>query len=135
MKYKRIGHYKYELTEVFQLDTGIRVDRAYAAPLGGTLATDWFVVLASNGNLLLNVGYAWDGASGPALDTSSIMRASLVHDGFYQLMRESGLDPSYRKPADKLLRSMCREDGMTWVLAWGVYWGVRIGGRGAASGN
>ena len=135
MKYKRIGHYKYQLTEQFSIDTDIRPAGAYQAPPGIMVSTEFYVVLAANGNLLLNKGYAWDGASGPARDTQSIMRGALVHDGFYQLMRDAGLPLSYRKPVDKLLRRMCREDGMPWLRAWWVYWAVRIFGKEAASGS
>ena len=129
MKYKRIGHYKYELLEEFSVKTGIGHHRWNYAPSGNC----WFVALSPEGRILFQKGYAWDGASG-AVDTGSIMRASLVHDGFYQLMREGGLDLSYRKPADKLLRKMCREDGMVWGRRWWVYWAVRIFGKEAASG-
>ena len=130
MKYRRIGNYKYELTERFQVVTDIRPDRAYFAPN----LDSYFVYLASNGILILRKGYSWDGASGPAMDTQSIMRGALVHDGFYQLLRESDLPMSYRKKADKLLRNMCREDGMMWIRSLWVYWAVRIFGREAASG-
>ena len=131
MKFKRLRHYKYELTEDFSAPTPIRRDRWHGAPKQG----EPFVSLFQTGGIFFRKGYAWDGASGPAMDTQSIMRASLVHDGFYQLMREAGLDLSYRKPADQLLRRMCREDGMSWLRAWWVYWAVRIFGKGAASGN
>ena len=131
MKFKRIGHYKYELTEDFSASTSILHHRLNNAPRPGV---ESFVILSTNGLLSLRKGYAWDGASGPAMDTESIMRGALVHDGLYQLMREGGLPLSYRKPADKLLRKMCREDGMFWLRAWWVYWTVRIFGKEAASG-
>ncbi|MDA8018651.1 MAG: hypothetical protein MPN21_14515 [Thermoanaerobaculia bacterium] len=35
----------------------------------------------------IEAGYAWNGATG-AIDTPSFRRASLIHDGLYQLMRE-----------------------------------------------
>ena len=128
MKFKRLRLYKYELTEDFSAPTPIRRDRFYGAPKQG----EPFVSLFQTGDIVFRKGYAWDGASG-AVDTGSIMRASLVHDGFYQLMREAGLDLSYRKPVDKLLRKMCREDGMAWGRAWWVYWAVRVFGRWAAT--
>ena len=131
MKFKRIGHYKYELTEDFDVRTTIIPPRWLHAPRPGV---ESFVTLSSTGHLRLRKGYAWDGASGPAMDTQSIMRGALAHDGLYQLMRDAGLDLSYRKPADKLLRRMCREDGMFWLRAWWVYLAVRIFGKEAASG-
>ena len=132
MKYRRIGHYKYQLTEDLSVRTTIRPHRWHHAP---SPEAESFVGLGQNGLLRFRKGYAWDGASGPAIDFKSIMRGALVHDGLYQLMREGGLPLSYRKPADKLLRRMCREDGMPRVLAWVVYWAVRIFGKEAASGS
>jgi len=62
------------------------------------------------------------------------MRGSLVHDALYQLMREDLLDnDTTREPADRLLQSMCREDGMSAIRAWWVYHGLRIGGNPAAN--
>ena len=36
--------------------------------------------------LLIKDGYAWDGASGPTIDTKNTQTASLVHDGLWQLI-------------------------------------------------
>lgn len=68
--------------------------------------------------LTLYKGYSWDGASGPTVDGKSNMRASLVHDGLYQAMRE-GLIPRELKPAaDQELYDYCIEDGMIKLRAW-----------------
>lgn len=88
---------------------------------------DW-VSIAGN-SLLVSDGYAWDGASGPALDTKNIIRASLVHDALYQLMREGALPTSFRKAADNELYHICREDGMWWIRAQWIYWTVRLFGK------
>lgn len=88
-----------------------------------------WVVLHTNGTLFVSTGYAWDGASGPALDTKNIMRASLVHDALYQLMREGALPATYRKDADQELYRICREDGMWWIRAQWVYLAVRLFGK------
>jgi hypothetical protein len=63
--------------------------------------------------LAIREGYAWDGASGPTIDTKDSMRGSLVHDALYQLIRLGHLpeDP-WRLWADELLRDLCLEDGM-----------------------
>ena len=132
MKYRKIGHYKYQILEDIRFDIPIDTRETYCVYRGDN--SRW-VVLNLSGELLIIEGYAWDGASGPGLDTRSIMRGALVHDALYQLMREGGLPMSYRKKADKLLRKMCREDGMMWIRAWWVYWAVRIFGREAASGS
>ena len=132
MNFKRICHYKYELLEDVAFITPLRIS-LYSYDVERDENSRW-LVLRSCGELLILKGYAWDGASG-AMDTRSIMRGSLVHDGLYQLMREGGLPLSYRKSADKLLRRMCREDGMFWLRAWWVYWAVRIFGKESANGN
>jgi hypothetical protein len=92
-----------------------------------------YIIFNVLGECAIKTGYAWDGPSGPTIDTPSFMRGSLVHDALSQLMRYGHLNPIiYRKPIDKLLISMCKEDKM-WALRrkW-VYAGVRLGG-GASS--
>ncbi len=74
--------------------------------------------------------YAWDGASGIfTIDTKTFMRGSLVHDAFYQLIREGCLNRKYRKYVDQLLKKICLEDGMNKFRAWYVYKAVRIFGK------
>lgn len=53
------------------------------------------------------------------------MRASLVHDALYQLLRNKKIKKAYRKEADKTLRRLCLEDGMNRLRAWYVYKAVR----------
>ena len=109
--------YKYQLHRA-HVD---RVDIRPAAPV----VTDW-VSLNLDGTLTVRGGYAWDGPSGPSLDTPSFMRASLVHDALYQLMRLGALDAQrWRAAADREMRRMCREDGMSWLRAWWVHQAVR----------
>jgi hypothetical protein len=92
-----------------------------------------YLELTFTGGLFIAKGYAWDGASGPTFDTLSFIRGSLVHDALYQLMRLGLLEQYWREEADKLLRDMCREDGMGRVRAWYVYRAVRQFGGDAAS--
>ena len=88
-----------------------------------------FISLSNTGSLFIKSGYAWDGPSGPTIDTQNFMRGSLVHDALYQLMREGTLDDQlYRESADRLLQVHCIEDGMSRIRAWWVYQGVRFGG-------
>lgn len=119
--------YKYQLVEQYEVTITIRPEEDVSSPSG-------YITLTKDGLLTLSKGYAWDGPSGPTIDTRDFMRGSLVHDALYQLMRESLLDNDiYRDPADRLLQSMCKEDGMCHLRAWWVlYKGLRIGGDPAA---
>ena len=82
--------------------------------------------------ILIRAGYAWDGASGPTLDTKDTMEPSLVHDVLYQLMREGCVPQSARQAADKLLRVMLRAEGMPYLRRWMWYWLLRwFGGKAA----
>lgn len=116
--------YKYQLAEDYQVLISIR-PREF-------ILTE-YIRLDVDGTLSIKEGYAWDGPSGPAIDTKNFMRGSLVHDALYQLMREKHLDhDTWRDEADAELRKICLEDGMSSARAWWVYQGVRFGGGPAA---
>lgn len=76
------------------------------------------MVKLQGGVLTVAKGYAWDGASGPTVDTKDSMRGSLLHDALYQLIREGQLPRDFKQLADQLFYSMCRRDGMGVVRAW-----------------
>ena len=117
--------YKYQLAEDYTVQIAIFPQQPIITK---------FILLRANGNLSIVAGYAWDGPSGPAFDTPSFMRASLVHDALYQLMREGHLDPAkYRVIADAEMRLICIEDGMPRIRAWWCHRGVRLGGGPSAS--
>ena len=112
--------YKFQLEDDYTQDTGI----IHATPGGNR-----FVHLSNTGRLTILAGYAWDGASGPAIDTPSFMRGSLVHDALYQLIRLGILTKDeHRKRADEVLRETVLEDGMWAARAWWVYHAVRTFG-------
>ena len=46
-----------------------------------------FVLMDTAGDTIIKTGYAWNGASGPTVDTRNTMAGSLVHDLLYQLIR------------------------------------------------
>ena len=118
------GGYKYQLNQSYSIQTEIKPEEAVDTP---------YLSLSLDGFLTIKKGYAWDGPSGPTIDTLNFMRGSLVHDAFYQLMRERFLDnKKWREPADRLLQNHCKEDGMSTIRAWWVYLGVRFGGGSAA---
>ena len=115
--------YKYQLSDNYELKIPITLESA--------IDTD-YVKLSVEGLLWLKRGYAWDGPSGPTFDTKSFMRASLIHDALYQLMREGHLDPlKYRNRADVIMQEICRIDGMSWIRSVWVYYGVHWFAAGA----
>lgn len=92
-----------------------------------------FLHLSQAGILTVKAGYAWDGPSGPTIDTDTFMRASVVHDALYQLMRLDYLDHrNSRKKADNLLKTMCIADGMWRIRAWYIYLAIRLFGARSA---
>jgi len=118
------GGYKYQLNQSYSIQTEIKPEEAVDTE---------YLSLSLDGFLTIKKGYAWDGPSGPTIDTLNFMRSSLVHDAFYQLMRERFLDKKkWREPADRLLQNHCKKDGMSSIRAWLVYHGVRLGGGPAA---
>lgn len=110
MKYSK--GYKYQLEEYERFWVGLFPDKDINVR---------FLDLSKEGRLTVYSGYAWDGPSGPTLDTKSSMRASLCHDALYQLMREGLLPPSSREIADQQFYRLCLEDGMNSIRAWWWY--------------
>ncbi len=143
-------HYKYELDRQYSMHSGLSLplitdsDEHFRLGMLGTDLQDRlsiyfvgnrYVSLSRSGLLTLVEGYAWDGPSGPTFDTPSFMRGSLIHDGFYQLLREGWFLDNHdlvRKVADQLLYTACREDGMSWLRAKLVYFALRAFASGAA---
>lgn len=116
MRYRKLHGYKYELMKFVRI-------RGVSLPDAGNR-----YIIIWQGTLRILKHYAWDGASGPTWDDKTNMRASLVHDALYQLMRENLLDRKFRKYADQLFRDMCIQDGMGKFRAWYYYQAVRIFG-------
>ena len=109
-RYRNLKHYKYQLVSDYVIAIDIK-------PRDNVRTK--FIDLDTQGALTIKNGYAWDGPSGLGIDTRSFMRASLVHDALYQLMRAEYLD--YRiqqRAADDFLRVLCVEDGMWKLRAW-----------------
>lgn len=94
------------------------------------IVTD-FICLSKDGFLFLKKGYAWDGPSGPTVDTKNFMRGSLVHDALYQLMRMELLPQSAKEQADIELKKICKDDGMSSFRAFYVHKSVEHFGHGS----
>lgn len=120
IKYK--DGYKYQMDEEYRIWVNIIQPKS--------IVVDDFIFLSPSGDLRTAKGYAWDGASGPVIDRPNNMRASLVHDALYQLLRSGQLSQKHRRDADKVFRRICIEDGVPKWLAnmydWGLKgWGVK----------
>jgi hypothetical protein len=108
--------YKYQLAEDYQIMLMYHPDK--------DIKTE-YIEFNDIGVLKIKEGYAWDGPSGPTIDTRNFMRGSLVHDALYQLIREDYLPFKFKEFADKELRRICLADGMSRFRAWYVFKGVK----------
>jgi hypothetical protein len=111
--------YKYQLVE----DYIVKIDL-----IGYSIDKDFFK-LDIDGTLTIKTGYAWDGPSGPTIDTPDFMRGSLIHDVLYQMIREYLLPFDCKDKADEILRDICEEDGMSGVRSHYVFWAVQMYGE------
>lgn len=102
--------YKYQLNKTTIIFTGI---------LGFDIVTE-FVHLYENGFMEVFKYYAWDGASGPTVDTKSSMRFSLAHDVLYQLMRLGLLPHTLKDKVDNMVLTIGKRDGM-WKLRTNIW--------------
>ena len=120
--YRDLPTWKYQLLEGWFTDTEMK---------GLNIETHMFSLFES-GRLHVLRSYAWDGPSGPTIDTKSFMRASVVHDVFYQCLREGLLPPSRRKLADRELIRYAKMDGMNPIRRFYAFWSLRAFAGGAA---
>lgn len=113
--------YKYQLTRDYSVYTGIcPPENVFCA----------FFTITADGWLHVQKGYAWDGASGPTVDTKSSMRPSLVHDCYCQAAKDRAIDYARCAPQyNQLFHAMCLEDGM-WPIRAALWLAGVIIGRG-----
>ena len=117
--------YKYQLAEGYKISISIKPK--------SNIETE-FIDLDTDGDLTVKNGYAWDGPSGPVKDTDENMRASLVHDALYQLMRNDKIKSrTHRKAADQEFKDICKADGVSNFRASVYYKALRKFGKPAAS--
>lgn len=118
-KIKYRSGYRHQLAANYSVFTGI---------LHYKIRTD-YITLTPSGWLTIKRGYAWDGATGLPSTPKSLMRASLVHDALYQLIRNGIFDR--RDCADALFGEMAEEDGF--MAAPLAHWIVEHFGAGYAA--
>jgi hypothetical protein len=120
--YRELKGYKYIVHEMYQTFLPEVIAHSVDVP--------W--ARLDKGSLTIYSGYAWDGASGPTLDTKTTIEASLVHDFFYQCFRSGLLDADLKPVADQILyRMMKSTPGVSlWrdLRAWYFYRGVSLFG-------
>lgn len=104
--------YKYQLAKDYECYVNIH-------PIEAIITK--FIELYPTGKLIIKAFYAWDGPSGPTIDTANFMRGSLIHDALFQLFRECKLNMVWYPQANIELRKACLEDGMSEIRAWYIY--------------
>ena len=108
---------KATLDERVELDTGIK---GYSGKVSRA-------EISRNGILSLRPGFVWNFANWPAINTPSMVYASLAHDATCRLTDEGEVPWSFRKKGDKYFRTLLLQFGEHWFRAWYAYVGVRIG--------
>ena len=121
---KESRKYKYKLTAGY----------SFALPKEFDQTVVWYgeFISVDRGLCTLHKNYAWDGPSGPTIDTEDFQIPALEHDGEYNLFREGIFPVSMRVFSDKKLKRRCKENRMPWWRRQYVYWGVRVGGGSSA---
>ena len=127
IEYKKGGSKKYVLTKMVCLRTKIKPKHHIFCD---------YARLFTNGYLVIFEGYQWDGPSGPAIDTDTFMRGSLVHDLLYELLRDGWFGDGfwerakYRLYADNEMFRQCGKGSHKMMLPRRIWtWlGVRLGG-------
>ena len=119
MKYSKYK-YKFKVEENFSIELPFKIPdfvHPYASLKDGILS--------------VKRGYAWDGASGPIINTRDTLVASLVHDVLYQAMRLNLIKPSKenRKIADKNFFEILKMNGVNSIRRKVWYLAVKLFGK------
>lgn len=117
MKYK--SGYNYQLVENESFQTSFRPAEE--------IVTD-YITLSKAGLLTVFKGYAWDGVSGPVIDTDKNMHAGLCHDALYQLMRMGLLSWKLWREADAEFAVQMELYGACEIGTWVCMKGLEIAG-------
>ena len=119
MKYSKYK-YKFKVEENFSIELPFKIPdfvHSYASLKDGILS--------------VKRGYAWDGASGPIINTRDTLVASLVHDVLYQAMRLNLIKSSKdnRKIADKNFFEILKMNGVNSIRRKVWYFAVKLFGK------
>lgn len=111
--------YKYQFTRDYSCYTGIMLPH--------DIVRD-FYTLTADGWCHIKKGYAWDGPSGPTLDTKDSLRASAIHDCYCQAAKDRLIDYDTFSPQyHQVFKDICLEDEMCSPRAWVWHHAVIIG--------
>ena len=124
MKYSKYK-YKFKVEENFSIELPFKIpdfEHEYASSKDGILS--------------VKKGYAWDGASGPIINTRDTLVASLVHDVLYQAMRLNLIKSSKenRQIADKNFFEILKMNGVNSIRRKVWYFAVRLFGKKSTKG-
>lgn len=128
IKYWKFADRCYQLAAPYHFETRCRPVQMVSMP---------FISLEPTGQCRLDVGFAFDGASGPVIQTKSILRRAAEHDAKYRLMREGLLDAEANQPiADEEFREGLVLDGTMSTRAEVFYIAVHeLGKKSTEGGN
>ena len=119
MKYSK---YKYK----FKVEENFSIELPFKIP-------DFEHPYASSKDSILSIkrGYAWNGASGPVINTRDTLVASLVHNVLYQAMRLNLIKSSKenRMIADKNFFEILKMNGVNSIRRKVWYFAVRLFGK------
>lgn len=108
--------YKYQMRENAVADSRIRP---------GKLINHEYFAISVDGVILVRRGYAWDGASGPAIDDPGTLLPSVFHDAGYQAIQLKLLEEFWREALDQMYESLCIECGVNPARARAHYLALR----------
>lgn len=127
--------WKYQTVARFDVSIEKKYDIWVSPEVSEEMTNDYFIILHFNSQnkrvnqISIEAEYAWDGASGPTVDTYGSFKAALVHDAFYQCMRLGYVTPGSRNGVDKLFRDMLEAGGVPPLRRQIWYLGVHLFGK------
>lgn len=126
----------FELLDPYQhklATNGFQSAHTPSISIGKNLCGADICIQITDGELQLPKYYLWDGASGPAFNHPTTLRATAVHDALYILIqkRQDQFRPikEYRKAADREMRQILHADSHTRTRGRIWYWAVRFFGQ------
>lgn len=119
-----IEGFEYQLVKDFSIQLPITLDKDIE---------EQFCTISKDGLLIVKEGFAWDGPSGPTINTANSQIAAIVHDALYRMIRHKTLPYDYKAIADKIFYDLLIEHGMFPLRAWVWYIGVVLFGKKSAT--